>query len=183
LGSALNGSGEEGRLAWTLLYLGVKNVEVAQVDSLGLYYSNMEVPPKENVPYWQPQLSGGIWAERDEVKDAVNLRHNERVHILDVRSKNEYFSKNKALEYEFPDLRAINIQWSEFYKADGRPSQAIKQQLRAINVQPTDRILVICDNGLRSGAVTYALLALGYKKAASVAGGYPELLKLPQNRK
>ena len=183
VGSGLNGRGEEGRLAWTLLYLGVKNVEVAHVDSLGLYYSNMDVPPKENVPYWEPQLAGSIWAERDEVKDAINLRHNERVHILDVRSKNEYFSKNKALEYEVPDLRAINIEWFEFYRTDGRPNPAIKEQLRAINVQQADRIIVICDNGLRSGAVTYALLAMGYKKAASMAGGYPELLKLPQNRK
>ena len=178
VGNGVKGQGEEARLAWTLLYLGIKNVEVSHIDALGLRYSNLNPPPpRENVSYWQSRLNSSVWATREEVIDAATGRFTDRVHIIDTRSKREYFSKNRKLEYEYPDLRAIQIEWSEFFDKNGRPNAAIRDQLKAVNVSPDDRVITICDTGLRSAAVAYAMVALGYKKAAVMAGGYPELLK------
>jgi len=180
LGSGVRGKGEEGRLAWTLLYLGVFNVQTAEADSLGLRYSNIVSQPRANVPAWEPHIRDSILSSREEVIHVAISKHDERVHILDVRSKNEYFSKNRQLQYEVPDLRAVHVEWKEFFTPQGRPNEAIKDQLQAINIIPTDRVLVISNNGARSGAVTYALLSMGYKKAANFAGGYTELLKIKQ---
>jgi thiosulfate/3-mercaptopyruvate sulfurtransferase len=181
VGQAHGGKGDEGRLAWVLLYLGISDVQTSHIDKLGLRYSNIEPPPRENAKPWTPNYRLSLLATRSEVIQAATSRHNDRVHILDVRSKNEFFSKNRKLQYEVPDLRAINIEWSEFFTPEGRPKASIVAQLKAVNIGPNDRVIVISNNGVRSGAVAYALLALGYKKAANFAGGYSELLKL-QNR-
>lgn len=178
VGRGLNGQGEEGRIAWTLLYLGVQDVQVAEADSLGLRYTNISPPPRANAPFWEPQIRNSLIATKEEVIRAGTSKHDERVHILDVRSKDEYFSKNRALQYEVPDLRAVNIEWKDFFTAQGRPNPAIKAQLEAINVLSGDRVIVISNNGIRSGAVTYALLSFGYKKAANFPGGYSELLNM-----
>ncbi|MCB0350685.1 MAG: hypothetical protein KDD38_05840 [Bdellovibrionales bacterium] len=181
LGSGLKGRGEEGRLAWTLLYLGVENIQIAEGDSLGLRYSNIVPPPRVNAKSWEPKLRLSILADKKEVKKIATSPQDGRTHILDVRSKNEYFSKTRKLEYEYPDLRATHIEWTEFYTPDGRPNLSIREQLSAVHIRPTDRIVVISNNGVRSGAVSYALLALGYKNTANYPGGYAELLDLKAN--
>ncbi|OFZ11498.1 MAG: hypothetical protein A2Z20_12555 [Bdellovibrionales bacterium RBG_16_40_8] len=177
LGLGLNGAGEEGHMAWTLLYLGVENVQTAQADSLGLRYSNLIPPPRANAPTWEPRLRGSIRASKQELLRVAMSKFDDRAHILDVRSKKEFFSKNRDLEYEVPDLRAVNIEWKDFFTQMGRPNLAMRDQLRAVQINPNDRVIVISNNGLRSAATTYALLSLGYKNAASFAGGYTELLK------
>lgn len=182
LGLGLSGRGEEGRLAWTLLYLGVENIQVAEADSLSLRYSNIVSPQRANAKPWQPMRRTSILADITEVKKIKSDAQNKRTHILDVRSKDEYFSKNRKLEYEMPDIQAIHVEWKEFYTAQGRPNQAIRERLRAIHIQPSDRIVVISNNGVRSGAVTYALLSLGYKNAANFAGGYSELFNLKSKK-
>lgn len=174
------GNGEEGRLAWTLFYLGLSRVQVIDLEKLGARYTNITPPPRENAKVWEPEYRTKVLADKKEVMRLATSKHDERTHIIDVRSKNEYFSKNRKLEYEYPDLRAINIEWKEFFSSQGRPNMAIRDQLKAIGVNLTDRIVVISNNGVRSGAVTFALLSLGYVNASNYAGGYSELLGLPK---
>jgi thiosulfate/3-mercaptopyruvate sulfurtransferase len=181
VGKANKGDASEGILAWMFLYLGFKNVQTAQIDTLGIRYSNLLNTPKPNVLPWEPKVRHSLVASRDEVKSAathkqVTSQNDDRVHIIDVRSKDEYFNKNSKLQYQMPDLRAIHIEWKEFYTNDGRPNQAIRDQLEAVNVSRQDRILIISNRGLRSAAATYALLALGFSKAANYDGGYEELV-------
>jgi thiosulfate/3-mercaptopyruvate sulfurtransferase len=180
VGQGGKGSGEEGRLAWTLFYLGLSKVQVADVDKIGARYTNITPPHKANVRPWEPELRGTTLADRKEVVAVATRKQTGRVHIIDVRSKNEYFSKNTRLEYQYPDLRAVHIEWSEFFNHQGRPNIAIRDQLKAIGIDIRDRVIVISNNGLRSGAVTFALLSMGYRNAANYAGGYSELLGQPQ---
>ena len=123
-----------------------------------------------------------LLANKSEIVNKVTNKTQEKVHIIDVRSQNEYFSKNKNLKYQWPDLNAVHIEWKQFFNQKGRPNLDIKGQLKSIQIMPEDRVIVICDNGLRSGAATFALLSLGYKKAASFAGGYQELLNQKKSR-
>jgi len=182
VGRGLEGGGEEGRLAWTLLYLGFKDVQTAHMDRLGLHYSNVEVTARKNAPSWAPVLRPSLVASREEVIRVATGKFDEHIHIIDVRSRDEYFSKNEYLQYAVPDLRAIHIEWKNFFNEQGRPNLEILDQLKSVNIQPEDRILVISNNGVRSAAVTYALLSLGYEKAANVAGGYRELTSYNRRR-
>ncbi|MEQ1664446.1 MAG: rhodanese-like domain-containing protein [Bdellovibrionales bacterium] len=176
VGKANKGDASEGILAWMFLYLGFKNVQTAQIDTLGIRYSNLLNSPKPNVLPWEAKIRHSLVASRDEIKSAAISKHDDKVHIIDVRSKDEYFNKNSKLQYQMPDIRAIHIEWKEFYSNDGRPNQGIRKQLESVNISRNDRILVISNRGLRSAAATYALLALGFSKAANYDGGYEELV-------
>lgn len=176
VGKANKGDASEGILAWMFLYLGFKNVQTAQIDTLGIRYSNLLNSPKPNVLPWEAEIRHSLVASRDEIKSAASSKHDDKVHIIDVRSKDEYFNKNSKLQYQMPDLRAIHIEWKEFYTNDGRPNQDIRKQLESVNISRNDRILVISNRGLRSAAATYALLVLGFSKAANYDGGYEELV-------
>jgi thiosulfate/3-mercaptopyruvate sulfurtransferase len=172
-----DGFGEAGRLAWTLLYFGLDNIQVARFDKVGLRFNNVNPAPIVSKSYWKPQYIPQIEISKKQFIDGLNGRATNKFHIIDVRSREEYFSKNKRLQYEVPDLGAIHIHWREFYLSNGRPNPHIVNQLRAIGVGLNDQVVVISEMGRRSGAVTFALLSLGYKKASNFSGGYNQLLR------
>jgi thiosulfate/3-mercaptopyruvate sulfurtransferase len=169
--------GDEGRLAWTLLYMGVKDVQIASLESLGLRFSNIVQPPRESAVAWKPVVAPKILATRKEVLSIGMSKADPTQHIIDVRTSAEYTENKKVgLRTAKPDLRAINIPFQEFYDHQGRPNLNMFQRLQGINILPGHRIVVISNNGVRSGAVTFALLSMGYKNVANYAGGWTELL-------
>ena len=70
LGNALQGLGEEARVAWTLKFLGVKNV---QFGSWSLVRSTIPRPgmSPENKPIWKPTPQTELLATAEEFKAAV----------------------------------------------------------------------------------------------------------------
>lgn len=180
LGNGLKGKGEEGRLAWTLFCLGITNIQIADIEAFASGLTNVETPPRKNADYWEPKIRTKIEASQDEVEKAVfgKKKLKEKVYLIDVRSKTEYFrKKSSSPEYNAPNLGAINIEWKDFFQPDGRPHLSMKDKLRAIGIQVKDRVIAISDNGVRSAAVTMALLAMGFSGAANYSGGYTELLR------
>ena len=178
VGRGNKGDGGAGRLAWTMLFLGIKNVHLSDIDALGLRYSNlMKPPPKENKRIWAPVVKNQLAASRSEVIASATAKDIGRTHVIDVRSREEYFYKTRNRTYKVPDLRATHINWREFFTESGRPSLKLRKRLQKINILPKHRVILISNNGVRSGAAAYALLALGYTSAANYAGGYSELLK------
>ncbi len=183
VGPGIKGQGDDGRLAWTLLYLGVKDVQIADLDGLGLRYSNVTPPPRESIAIWKPILAKNILTDRKEVLKAVATGAKDRVHVLDVRTESEFMAKSSDGTYVLPDLGAVNIPWTEFYNKKGRPNAAIVDRLRGINIHPRDRVIVISNRGVRSGAAVYALLTLGFSDVANYAGGWVELMQDHGNKK
>lgn len=59
LGKALEGSAEEGRIAWTLQVLGVKNVYTMNYKSLRSLRVQ-DAPNPENKPYWKPKVDESL---------------------------------------------------------------------------------------------------------------------------
>lgn len=177
LGQALEGEGEEGRIAWMLFYLGFEDVQTGNIDLFEGQMTNVENPPLPNVPRWVPDLREGVNISRDEFLGALASRtKGQKVHVIDARTKAEYFNKKGFGEaYSTPDLQAINIEWKEFFTPDGRVNQSMRDQLVGVGVQPGDVVIAISNQGLRSGAVTYALLSLGFTRATNYTGGYTEL--------
>ncbi|MCB0362788.1 MAG: hypothetical protein KDD35_08700 [Bdellovibrionales bacterium] len=176
LGKGLRGRGEEGRLAWTLYYLGLNKIQIGNIELFARLMTNVESAPKKNAENWEPNIRYSIDASKDEVIAAARSGDS-TVHLIDVRSSKEYFHKaGDGLNYSLPDLRAVNIEWREFFQSDGRPQFQMRDKLRAINIQLNDRIIVLSQKGVRSAAVTMALLSMGFKHAANYSGGYVELV-------
>lgn len=175
------GRGEEGRLAWTLQYLGVRDVQVADVNVFKDKFSIAEGVARPSVASWEPVVSPSLLAERKEVVKAATAKVIEgakKTFLIDVRSKNEYFSKSSfGGEYSTPEMRAMHIEWREFFSSNGRPNPEMRERLMGVGIGPDDRVIVISQNGVRSGAVTHVLLALGFKNVANYAAGLTELLR------
>lgn len=177
LGQALEGEGEEGRIAWMLFYLGFEDVQTGNINLFERQMTNVENPPLPNVPRWEPDVREGVNISRDEFLGALASRtKGQKVHVIDARSKTEYFNKKGFGEgYSTPDIQAINIEWKEFFTPEGRVNQSMRDQLVGIGVQPGDLVIALSNQGLRSGAVAYALLSLGFTRATNYTGGYSEL--------
>jgi len=164
VGKGLQGKGEEGRMAWTLFVFGISDVQVASIDQFRLGLTNAEPAQRPNAERWTIDLAKNFVADR---KDVLKTKSN-GTFIIDVRTRAEYF-KVKS------DLASIHIPWVEFYNSKGRPDLEIKKRLESIGIGSKDRIIVISNQGLRSGAVAFALLSLGFQNVANATGGYKEL--------
>lgn len=180
VGYGLNGKGEEGRLAWTLLYLGFQDVQVAAIELLRNNLTQKPTPPPQNVPVWPVNPREGLQIglkEFEELAANPKLRREKKIFFVDVRSQSEYFNKTPTKRGPAPDLNALNIEWKEFYTAMGRPNPAIAAKLLQLGIAPTDRVIIFSEKGVRSGAAAYALLALGFTRVQNFTGGWNQFLK------
>lgn len=167
MGKGSEGGGEEGRVAWTLKFLGVKKVFVSHYKNFREMNPVRELPlPVKNKPYWKPRLDESLETSLKEIKA---LSQAEDVVFLDVRLPQEFSTRNPQKLVK----RIENIVWSDFYSRNGVESK-IKSRLQQLNIQPQQKIIVISNHGVRSGAVTYALRELGYSKATNFSGGYEQ---------
>jgi len=181
VGNGKLGRGEEGRVAWTLLFLGLNDVQVASVRGFKVEHpldSNKLLP---NKPIWTPELRTQILSDKAEGLKLGTATVSEVGRppgfILDVRSRKEYFAKRGLGEgYKTPDLRAVHVPWTEFFDDEGRPNLGLREKLQGIGIGLSDRVVVISEQGVRSGAATFALLSLGFAKAANYDGGWSDLL-------
>lgn len=172
LGKGPQGMGEEGRIAWTLKVLGVKEVYTLLHNSYREMNTTKEAPLVQNKAYWKPEVAESLVTDFKDFKALVSKPENALV-VLDVRSPQEFSLRNLS---QVKDVKTavINIDWKEFFGDKGLPNKNIERLLSEKNISKETRILVISGHGVRSGAVTYALNFLGYKKASNFAGGYEQ---------
>lgn len=169
LGKGSEGRGEEGRVAWTLKYLGLKKVFVSHYKNFREMNPVRELPlPIKNKPYWKPKLDENLELSFKELKDMLSQ---EDVVFLDVRSAPEFTQRNAQSQVK----KLENIEWAEFFNASG-VEKNIKNKLTAKGITAVSTVVVISNHGVRSGAVTYALRELGYKNARNFSGGYEQWL-------
>lgn len=175
VGHGQNGDGEEGRLAWMLMYLGVLNVQTVAIDSLQISRTNLVTQQRKSVDRWQPRLLSGLLASKNEVVTAIQEAAPKYI-LIDARTEKEFFKKFKVRSsFVLPEVNSINIHWSEFFDKNGRPNLRIVKKLSDIGVLKSQRIIVLSQQGLRSGAVTYALTVMGFRNVSNYATGLQEL--------
>lgn len=181
IGKGREGSGEDGRLAWTLHFLGVKNVQTVHIAYFRSKLTQSETEPRENAADWKADPRDSELIPLEEIKKIMVTRtpHDEKkLQLIDVRSQEEYFAKSTdGSTYLSPEMPAVNVPWSEFIDHMGRPDPKIMQKLKAIGIGENDRILLISQKGARSAAALMALYELGYRNVAHFNGGYNELVK------
>lgn len=202
LGKGALGNGEEGRIAWTLNVLGVKDVHTALHSS----YREMnvqEAPAVKNKPYWKPVIEESLFidaknfkayatqqlpqlriAAKKNRKSGVDLPVNSlfgmnfneaknKIIILDVRPSAEY-GINNLTKYKNVKAPIAQLDWKEFFTAMNFPNKDVEKKLEAKGLTKDKVILVISNHGVRSGAVTFALRQLGYRQSVNFAGGYEQ---------
>jgi len=176
LGKVHLGNGEDGRLAWTLKVMGVRDVRVLAADQLTESLSQSEQKVEKSAELWKPQDMEVFVVSRREFVQRI-VKPNPQVVILDVRTESEYLGKREVgLPKKVPDVGAMNIPWTEFFRPTGEVESGIRDQLAVVGVTSDKEILIISNQGIRSGAVAFALMELGFKKVRNVSGGYLELL-------
>jgi len=182
IGEGRQGDASAARLAWTLFYYGVENVSLVG-DSVLKLSSNiqetLEVP--KNQELWDVPENRGMLATKDEVLKAASDVSDSGVRksvIIDTRSEREYFKKKGfGKQYALPDLGALNIEWVHFYNEKGRPELSMRDQLKSVGVSAKTKVILISDRGVRSAAVHFALLSMGFKTVKTYVDGYSGLLK------
>ncbi len=196
IGDGKSGKGDEARLAWTLRYLGIKNVEFVgkdYFDQARWVNDRVKTPPKESAPMWKPSFDTSLLVSKEEVKkflvksrdlkpkDSSKVVEGEigaekmtrsRLKIIDCRDSKEYLSD--GLNFS-PDVDIVNIEWTEFIDDQGRPDPKIVNKLRNIGIGTGGRIIVLSQSGIESSVVVMTLLKLGIGEVGHVAGGIDEI--------
>lgn len=170
--------GEAGRLTWNLLLFGFHDVQTANVEIFRKTFTQNPTPPAKNVAIWKIEerklvVSG---EEFSKLAEDPKSRMASKTFIIDVRSEKEYLNKDEKIP-PAPDINSINVEWTEFYTKQGRPDARIVAKLGAVGINPKDRVILVSQRGVRSGAAAYALLALGFQNVQNFAGGWNSLLK------
>ena len=150
---------DAGYVAWALMYVGVRSVQLVDMHSLHIRYYNVTPPPRPNAPMWKPNFDRSMVATRAEIKKFAAKFNGRQLHLLDTRSRDDF-----------------SFRWRPFFNKDDRPSLEMKRKLNARGIKGGDRIIVLSSRGLRSAAVAYALLAMGFRNVGTLPGGYYELL-------
>ncbi|RME15208.1 MAG: hypothetical protein D6797_07085 [Bdellovibrio sp.] len=176
VGNGLNGQGREGRLAWTLLYMGLRNVQTVDIEALHLKRVSYPSLPRKVQPLWEPQ-NQPAWELRSWksfIEKASSFK-SKRLTVIDVRTSKEFFKGSKKLRH-LP-IKLLHIEWTEFFTEKGRPSLEIKNRLKSVGIHEGDPLVLISNKGVRSAAATYVLLVLGYGNAMNFSPGYESLKK------
>ena len=182
VGNGPQGHGEEGRLAWTLLYLGLQDVQTATVATFQKTMTSRASPDVENVAPWPVRVRDELQIDKDEFLRWAHKpreRNEQHIFIIDVRSEQEYLghAEGGGTQSSNPGIDAINIDWTQFFTPQGRPNTRFRGKLGALGIRSSDRIFVVSNHGVRSAAVTYALLSLGYSRAQNFTAGWGGLDK------
>lgn len=169
LGKGTAGHGEEGRVAWTLRYLGVKYVYTLNSSSFREQNNNpyKQVPAIKNKPYWKPKTDESLLIGFDAFQDKVKGN----VVVIDVRSRNE-FSLPQTARGKWKTQRVYHIDWQDFFQKDGLIKKGVSAKLSELGIDKNEEIILISNQGVRSGAVSFALKELGFAKPMNFAGGY-----------
>ncbi len=173
IGKGLSGMGEEGRVAWILKLLGVRDVTTLNATLLKDRSITRESPAIKNRPYWKPLESSfeAMMISRQDFKKAMT---DPSVSILDVRGAQEVSLQSLRSR---KDIKAAfhSLPWQDFFNDIGAPSEKVLETLKSKGLTAEANLIIISNHGVRSGAVTYSLQQLGWKRVRNFSGGYEQL--------
>ncbi len=177
--------GEEGRIIWTLAYLGATKFSIvdggyaAWIEAgLPTQKGTVQRPRREFVP----RLNDGIMARKLDVKAFVDERGDDswRTVLLDVREPGEFRGADDAPTYGALRVghmpTAVNIPWNSLLDDKGRlkPRDELGEILIGKGVRPDARIITYCTGGVRSAHTWFVLTMLGYPDVRNYAGSWWE---------
>ncbi len=176
-GAGQDGFGEEGRLFWTLSYLGHQKVSVLDGGLAAWKRANFPVttegPQRPNKKF---RAGTDLSARIDKVTLTAALAAN-KVKLLDVRDRDEFEGAIKYGEVRGGHIPgAISLPWKQFFAKDGTllPKPELQSLLSARGISVDESLVVYCTGGVRSGFAFLALKVAGAKKVANYDGSFWE---------
>lgn len=184
-GAAAAGFGEEGRIAWLLLYLGHPQVYILDGGFPAWQRAGKSVgrgpvrrPAHPGVFTAQPQP--GLRADKAQVQRALSAPTEERPVLVDARSEAEWAGATPYLEARGGHIPgAQSLPWGRLLDASGqlRPAAELRGELGARGLgalSPDREIIVYCTGGVRSAFVVAVLAQLGYRRVKNYDGSFWE---------
>ncbi len=148
LGYGERGRGEEGRVALTLLALGVERVQLATDREFKSKFSSKSKKQKANQRYWEPRVVRALFCSAHPRKDTM--------FVLNVDKK------SKASRPFMQTLAAVDVDWLQFINRDDfSPNYKVKKTLAAREIVESSPIMV---RGLQAPLVTFNMVQLGYQQ-------------------
>lgn len=160
LGRGLNGEGEEGRLAWTLRYMGVKDVQFMTADEFRFPMQNYPKPDRSAVPMWKPQLATELNIEAQQFLDGLKSGH--PFSVLEVKDKSSI-----KTEVRIPKGLRREIQWSRLSVMKIEERKQFFRDMLGSNPAP---IVVVDSDGVKAAAATLWLREAGYPASCLCTG-------------
>ena len=175
--------GEEGRIAWTLEYLGASRVSI--VDGGWSAWTEAELPAQRGMVVREPaqfeaKVVDKYIARKPQVVAWSNDRENWETVLVDVREPEEFRASPDAPLYGA--LRgghvpgAINLPWRTLLDEKGKvlPPEKLEPILLDKGIRPDARIVTYCTGGVRSAHTWYVLHGLGYPVVKNYAASWWE---------
>ncbi len=167
-GSARDGWGEEGRIAWMVRYLG--HPAVAILDGgckawreAGRPFTRTATPPRAGT--FTPRLNEDL---RAFTPDVIAALADANVQLLDVRSPEEYAGATPYYSSRGGHIpTAVNLPFLRLLDVRGRIRKAheLTAMLRALGLFSDQRFIVYCTGGVRSAFAAEMLRELGISAA------------------
>lgn len=174
VGAAREGFGEEGRLAWTLAYLGHPAIRILD----GGFAAWREAGRESEAGIGRAQARGdfmarpraGLRAEVDGVKAALS---DGKTVIVDARTRAEWDGARPYWESRPGHLPgARRVEWRDLIDDRGRllDKAALERKLAGAGLAPSRPAIVYCTGGVRSAFVWAVLAHLGYADVRNYDG-------------
>lgn len=176
-GDGRDGSGEEGRIAWTLALAGVGDVYLLD-GGLGAW-RDAHLPVADD-PVHPPACrlrvarDPSLRATGDDVAAALG---DGRTRLVDVRSEAEWNGARPKLAPRGGRIPgAVHYEWTRLFDGAGRLRDvaSVTHELGALGVGRGDRVIVYCAGGLRAAFAWAALRALGFSDVRLYDGSFLE---------
>ncbi len=182
-GDPLSLWGEEGRIAWTLLYLGATKVSIvdggyAAWEAAGLPTQKGDV--KREPAVFEAEVVDEFIARKRDVQAFSADRDSWSTVIVDVREPGEYRGAPDAPAYGA--LRAghvpgaVNLPWRTLLDDAGKvlPPEKLGPVLLDKGIRPDARIITYCTGGVRSAHTWFVLHSLSYPAVQNYAASWWE---------
>ncbi len=175
-GAAQDGWGEEGRIWWTLRYLGHPKVYI--LDGGIAAWTQAKLPTArapmkaQGASKWRSTVQPRLRAAHAEVEQA---QHRKDVVVLDVRTPEEFAGSTPYLSPRGGHVPgARHLQWRELIDAQGRllPEPKLKALFAAQGLTDRQRAIAYCTGGVRSAFVIAVLAHVGHPDSANYDGSW-----------
>ena len=173
VGAAREGWGEEGRLFWTLEYLGHPEVHI--LDGGYQAWTRAGLPTTQDMT---PPARGDFRIHRDEARRATKAEVGAALSapeaaFWDTREAREYAGATPYLEHRGGHLPGAEHLWfQDILRPDGtlRDRAELSAQLASMGLTPDKQVVAYCTGGVRSGFAYAVLRELGYPRPVNYDG-------------
>lgn len=180
-GRARDGWGEEGRVAWTLAFLGHPRVTVLDGGWTAWRAAGGTVErgvPRPTPGHFEAHPRPAMRATADDVAATLTTAPLGRAAVvLDTRSTAEWEGARRYWPARVGHIPgAVHLEWRDLLDGTGRidRSPAQRARLATLGLTPDRPVITYCVAGVRSGEAFWALRALGFRDVRNYDGSWYE---------